>query len=493
MNNLDQILIRRLPVKTETVKKGWFSKETKFALDGTMCDGERLYRVCENGAIEKIDQDKLPNEEGLRLFAVQYDSFDLTFHADLGPEKEGFRWNLKLSGEAKIKDPISFLRKYYYKAKTEPLTVQSFVCALGTRIENLLLDKIILDSIWEWLKRRTEKERSKGTCKQEETDVLTIDNVNIDFTEWAKERNLTEDEFTNAIREKDGTPFGKNGIVNFVVNSVRIFSEEREAARAAQIADDGIRIKQAQQKAAKSAEREEELEKKAHELKLAELDAQMNKLKVGTTEAAFAAFETISNFLGDAISTSGASPFADILKDARRAESGLHLLALARDKKRTGGVTISKNAPSFQTRSLNYRGFTFSSKKTPAIHHGESISSTITTERQNGWLTVLNISEKNEVIPMLPNADFPAVRIAKGEHVLIGDNASNFISEILENASSGTDHLVTIVSDDPLLKVPLPPLGVTLPQAAVAELVLSLEAMDPSKWAADVASFTILP
>ena len=277
------------------------------------------------------------------------------------------------------------------------------------------------------------------------------------------------------------------------MNAVRFFSEERNAAIVAEM--EARKVAEAAERAAleNEAKRKEELKQKRHEVELAELEAQKKKLQGGDTESAFAAFEMISNVLGDSLAKSGASTFADILKDARRAESGLRLLALARDKKRTGGVALSKNAPSFQTRCLNFRSLVFDSKKTPALHHGESLSSTITCGRSDGWLTVLNVSERNEVIPMLPNEDFPSVRVVHGEDVLIGDNASEYIRGISENASSGTDHLIAIVSDAPLLDAPLPSLGGALPAEKATDLVSKLEAMDSGKWAADVISFTVLP
>ena len=434
MSNPDQILIRRLSVKQQTVKKGLFSKETKFALDGAMCDGERLFRVRADNGVEMLDAENLPYVEGLRIFAVQCDSFTLSFLIDLGRERDNYRWDLSLEGKARITNPIAFLHEYYSDAKDAPFTVKSFVDALGTRPGNLLLDRVLHESM----------------------GVLSIDDLNVDVAQWTKERNLTEDAFTNALREKEGTPFGKNGTVDFTVNAVRFFSEERE--------------------------------QRERELKQAELEAQKKKLQGGDTESAFAAFEMISNVLGDAISKSGASPFADILKDARRMESGLRLLALVRDKKSAGGVALSKNAPSFQTRSLS-----FASKKTPVLHHGESLSSTIACGRGDGCLTVLNVSERNEVIPMLPNADFPSVRVARGKDVLIGDDASDYIRGISENASSGTDHLIAIVSDAPLLAAPLPALGEALPAETASELVSKLATMDSGEWAADVISFAILP
>lgn len=481
MSDSPQTLIRRMAVKFETVRKGLFSKESRVVLDGSVDDGERLFCIRANDIAEEVDPKRLPNEDGLRLFAVQCDRFDLFFRIPLGQEKDGFHWYLEIGGKAKIKKEGAFLEQYYSDAKEAPFTTSAFVKALGTVPKNLLLDEILNASM----------------------EVLKLKDLKVDMADWASERNLTEMAFTKALSAKDGTPFfadgDKGAVVDFVVRSVKFVSPERDYAIKSQT-DSAInankeeqdRIKKqeqaAQVKRDNDAKREEELAQKMHELKIAELDAQKNKLQCGDIEAAFAAFEMISNVLGDTVAKSGLGSFVELLKDAKRAESGLRLLALVKDKSKEGGVTLAKKKPSFQARPL-----TFTTKKTPALHNGESLSSVITSERRDGYLTVLNVSECNEIIPMLPNVDFPDVRVARGEATLIGDDASDYIPEIREGASSGTDNLVAIVSDTPLFAAPLSPLGEALPKAAAAELVSRLEALDADAWAADVISFVILP
>ena len=488
MSDSPQTLIRRMAVKSEAVRKGLFSKESRIVLDGSLDDGERLFCIRANDIAEEMDPKKLPNEDGLRLFAVQCDRFDLFFRIPLGQEKDGFHWYLELGGRAKIRKTESFLVQYYSEAKNSPFASHSFIKALGTRPSNLLLDAILHKSM----------------------EVLTLDDLNVDVAKWAKERNLTENAFTEAFAAKDGTPFFKNGdkgsAVEFTVNSVIFASPERDYAIKAQRAEEERKRKEKEEADKKrqadeqrerdndakrkeeDAKREEQRKQKEHELKMAELEAQTKKLQGGDTASAFAAFETISNVLEDVVAKAGTGSFVDLMKDARRAESGLRLLALARDKKRMGGVTLAKKKPSFQARTL-----TFTTKKTPALHNGETLSSVITSERRDGYLTVLNVSECNEIIPMLPNVDFPDVRVARGEETLIGDDASDYIPEIKEGASSGTDNLVAIVSDAPLLAAPLSPLGEALSAAAAAELMSRLEALDAAAWAADVISFIILP
>ena len=254
------------------------------------------------------------------------------------------------------------------------------------------------------------------------------------------------------------------------VNAFRATSADREAAEK----NDNLR--------------DEEIKKKEHELKMAELEAQKKKLEGGDVSDAFAAFEALSNVLEDVVaSKTGNSPFLDILKETKRAESGLRILALVKDKKRAGGVTLAKKKPSFQARLL-----AFTTKKTPALHTNESLASEITNSRRDGYLTILNVSECNDVIPMLPNEVWTAVRIASGEKLIIGDNDSDYIGEITETGTSGVDNLVAIVSDEPLLQS-LPPLFKPLSAQEAEKLVSKLESLDEGAWSADVISFVVLP
>lgn len=222
-----------------------------------------------------------------------------------------------------------------------------------------------------------------------------------------------------------------------------------------------------------------------------ELELQKKNFLTGDTLAATAALEVIANMCGAAVSKARVNPFAELLNDAGKKASSLRLLALVNGKKKkdAGGVTLEKNAPSFQD-----RGGMFVTKKTLVLHEGESLSSCVTCNRDGGYLTVLNISECDEIIPMAPNCDFPdAIRIARGEQVHLGDGECEYLSELYEGASKGTDNYIAIVSNAPLLSSHLPQLGDPLPPDEAAELVSKLEDLGEDEWSADVMSFTILP
>ncbi len=238
-------------------------------------DGEVLFELLPDDTWQFIsDCTDLPfdGRQRLRVFAVQQDPFDLTVKIDLGEAKEGFRWYLEIGGDAKVARPNQFLTRYYAKAKETPFTVQSFIEALGTRPANLLLDKILHDSM----------------------EVLTLDDLTVDVAQWAAERNLTEDAFATALAAKRGTPFfvdGEKGAeVTLNVNSVRFSSPARDeaiAARKKAIEDAAKEKKDAQAKADEDARiardndarRDEQLKEANHQLKLAEIQKRREALE----------------------------------------------------------------------------------------------------------------------------------------------------------------------------------------------------------------------
>lgn len=504
MSDNATILMRRMGVKAETTKKGWFGRESHVVLAGE-CGGDEVLcfvtndgseaRQVVSGKVDELSANGKTLQEGGMLFAVRRTPFYFNTTVEAGKDANNFSWTFKVGGSMEIRRPEAFALKFRGAVNAdEPLFIETFEAWLGTIPSTIMHDKVVVDVL--------------GVMSLQDKDA---ENRYVDMQyRLEQSKEVGEKVVSSALGKAFSDFFGAEGVVDMSVSSFRASSADREAAIAQEKAerDTSIEAQRAeeyrkrkekeeadkrrqeleQRERDNDAKREEQRKQKEHELKMAELEAQTKKLQGGDTASAFAAFETISNVLEDVVAKAGTGSFADLLKDARRAESGLRLLALARDKKRMGGVTLAKKKPSFQARPL-----TFTTKKTPALHNGESLSSVITSERRDGYLTVLNVSEYNEIIPMLPNVDSPDVRVVRGEATLIGDDASDYIPEIRESASSGTDNLVAIVSDAPLLAAPLSPLGEALSAPAAAELVSRLETLDADAWAADVVSFTILP
>lgn len=497
MQDKTTILMRRMGVKTE--KTGWFGRELHLVLDGQCGDSEVLCAVRKDGErahVVKTDENgrfadgQVPASDEL-LFAVRQTPLDIDMMISAGKDSDGYEWFFNVGGKLAIVAPEVFAKELRGDVEQgESLEVWRFVKKLGTILTTVLHDKVTVDVLG------VMSFEDKGADDQ-------YVNIRQSLEAW---RLVNENYVASAVCGAFDTFFKAQGVVKFDATMFRALSPKREEDDARKRKSDQDEIRNAMNRKAQDEKWKKEIAEKEHdqkifeldvqkkirekecELKIAELDAQKKKLQDGDGVAATAAFEAISNLLGDVVSKTGTGAFSALLKDARRAESGLRVLALAKDKKGDGGVALEKKQPSFQARPL-----VFVSKKTPVLHFNESLASVIACGREGGCLTLLNVSECNEIIPLLPNADFPDVRIAKGERILVGDEASAYIREIHEEASSGTDNLVAIVSDEPLLESPLPPWGAALSSAAAAELVAKLESMDGGAWAADIISFAILP
>lgn len=485
MADSSQVLIRRLSVEY----KGIFSrKPVIIGWTANENPNEALCRVSGDGTtaveIKDITEAFKDGKEGDAFFAVFRAPFEFSWKVNAGADAQNFNWTFDVSGFATIKRPELFAA-VFRGIVTDNNSYSSDMLEkhLGTIPSTVMHDKIIVDVL--------------GVLAICDKDV---DGCYVDMKyRLERSKEVGERVVSSALNAVFCQVVDSDNVVVTNVNTFRAISADREAAekkKAEMIAKaEADRRKEeaenvARQKIAreKDNQRDEERKQKEHELKMAELEAQKKKLEGGDAASAFAAFEMISNVLEDVVaSNAGNSPFTDILKDAKRAEAGLRILALVKDKKRSGGVTLAKKKPSFQARPL-----AFTTKKTPALHTNESLSSEITNSRRDGYLTILNVSECNDVIPMLPNEDWTAVRIASGEKVIIGDDDSDYIGEITETGTSGVDNLVAIVSDEPLLQS-FPPLLRPLSAQEAEKLVSKLESLDEGAWSADVISFVVLP
>ena len=532
-----KILIRRMGTKTEEFSKGFLrGRETKVSLDGTLATEEQLCLVSNDGEkAEVVTLEDIPVLCGERqalaagdmLFAVFRPPFSFRMSITAGNDADGFLWLFEVEGRLEIRKPASFARTFRGEVvKEKPLTAPVFEEMLmrETIAETTLHDKILVDVLGVM---------SLGERDGEDRYVDMQGRLN-------QERGVGEKYVASAVAEAFDEYFGEEGVVALKVTSFRarspecemeiakrkdwlkqqeleatlkeieaqekrIAAEQAEAERAHRVRDEADRRKkeledekhktdlarlQAERERIKAEEvqvaekrrREAEVAARKHEVELAELEAQKKKLEKGG-ESAFEALEMLSNALGNAVAQNGAGTLAGLLQEARRTEAGLKVIALSKDRKRRGGGVKFQKLK--RTRGL---------VMTSVLHCGETLASAIESGR-GGFLTLLNVSETNEIVPMLPNGDFPDVRISRGGRILVGDDASEYIPEIHESASSGTDHLVAIVSDRPLLDGPLayPDDVGPLSGPEASRLVAKLASMDDSEWAADVLSFHILP
>lgn len=526
------ILMRRMGVKAEIVSKGGFGgflggKETHVLLDGGLSPEEKLCLVSNDGnKAEVIAAEDVPvlyrqKQElaaGDMLFAVFCPPFNFHMSIAAGEDADGYSWFFDVGGMLEILKPAAFARTFRgVVGKDAPLAAAAFEEMLGTMPATILHDKVLVDVLGVM---------SLGEKDGEDQYVDMRKRLN-------QEKGVGEKYVASAVSGTFDEFFGEEKVVAMKVTSFHAHSPECEKEIARRIEAEVERVKYVRKKEEadrlaqeEAASRQKELEDEIHQtnlereriernrlqeqekidaekrkreeklaamkidVEMAELQAQKKKLEGGGVESAFEAFETLANVLGNTVAGNGGGTFAGLLQEARRTEAGLKVLAVSKDrKKRSGGVKLLKNTRTYGTRAIGTRGFIL----TPTLKYGEALSSTIVSERKNGYLTVLNVSEKNEIVPMLPNENFPDVRIANGERLLIGDDKSDLIREIHEGAQSGTDHLVAIISDQPLLDGPLPTFGEALSPAEANRFATKLASLDDAEWSADVMSFKIFP
>ena len=543
MPDKNTILMRRMGVKAENVRKGGFSgflggQETHVVLDGGLATEEVLCLVSNDGErAEVVKAAEVPilcgQKQGLEagdmLFAIFRPPFDFHMNIAAGEDADGYPWFFKVGGMLEILKPTAFARTFRgVVGKETPLTSVAFEELLGTMPATILHDKVLVDvlgvmSLGEkdgeerYVDMRKRLNQEKGVGEKYVTSA-----VSETFDEFFGEENVAamkvtsfhahspecEKEIARRIEEE-------KQIIAEEIGRQRAEKEKNEAARRAREEEERRqkeleaekhltnlereriernRLQEQEKIDAVKRKREEELDAMKADVAMAELQAQKKKLEGGGVESAFEAFETLANVLGNTVTGNGGGTFAGVLQEARRTEAGLKVLAVAKDrKKRSGGVKLLKNKRTYGTRTIGTRGFVFSTALTPALHHNEPLSSTIVCERCGGYLTLLNVTEKNEVVPMLPNTDFPEVRVEAGSRTLVGDEASELIDKISEAGTSGTDHLVAIVSDQPLLDGPFPTFGEALPPADANRFATRLASLDDAEWSADVMSFRIFP
>lgn len=389
--------------------------------ENKLAEGECLYRLVD-GKFEPVKNPaELPYLQGLRLFAVQCDPFPLSFLIDLGRERDHYRWDLALAGKTKIKDPAAFLLEYYSDAKEAPFTVQSFIEALGTRPENLLLDTILHESM----------------------RVRAIDDLNLDVARWAKDRNLTEDAFTTAFSEKTGTPFSENGTMKFTVNSVRFSSPERDKAIADAQKTGDMAAATLQKNAEDIAALQQEIEKAKLNNQKAEIEAKTASLQA-KSKAFLENADALDKLMNMDFANGKAPILGKLLAAAGREDAVARILAAADASVRAGEQIKMDLEPRYRAIGPRLR------EMKQGCLYGLSIESP-----QNGHLAVLDICDDNSVIPVVPCLDSKtrSAFVRKGQNVFIGQASSPWLTEPFEQYdNSGMDRFVAFVTDKPVLR-----------------------------------------
>lgn len=280
MQDKTTILMRRMGVKTEKVRKGLFGHELRLSLDGKCGRTEVLCVVCKDGTNARVvnadkqgifaDCGKAPTDSEL-LFAVVRTPFYFDMAISAGKDADGFEWYFKVGGMLEITKPEIFAGKF--RGEGDSLDVTTFESRLGTIPSTVLHDQITVDVL--------------GVMSLEDkgADEKYAD-IRKNLEAW---RSTNEAFVASAIDSAFKSFFGVDGVARLDVSEFHAQSPMREEAIAKEKAAGEKTVRDQIAKAesdraaadAKQAEEErraEELRDREHQLKLAELDKKIAAL-----------------------------------------------------------------------------------------------------------------------------------------------------------------------------------------------------------------------
>ena len=443
----DPVFIRRIATRTETVRKGLFGHEKRVVPAEETQPDESLWRVVrapDGTLFAEFFEPGPPPGEPFELYAVSSAPRLVEWVVDLGRDANGFGWQLDLRGEVSVRDARDLLSSAAWKfpdRAAPAFGASGLLEMLGDVPKDIVLNKIKCDVVG-LMKISDSVPGPDGTP------------VPFDMAGWAEERAMTCDAFSDALRRHAGTPFSEadGALLTIRVNGYGFRSPDREKA-----VDEEIRER--------------------------------------TDRLASAATEAVSDLLSDLANLALSETTVDsvkVLDAAGRKEAGLRLAALAsRQERARPGVVALGHDESFVIRERRLGPMRV---RRPALREGRRYSLDIRSRRA-GFLTLLDIDERDLVCPVLPNSDATNVRVRAGDSVPVGCPGSPWMALPLEEcSSSGTETLVALVTEEPLLSPDeTVPFGEELPAETAAALLGRLEALPRDAWNAAVLSFEILP
>jgi hypothetical protein len=416
------------------------------------------------------------------VYAVRSDSFDLSFKISLGNNLDGYDCFLKLQGSATIRDLGRFLQEIrssnsFTKNKFK-YSANLFVDRYCKGIENLILEKL-----------RTDLEVTGPTDLADK-----LQNTSKNKDPWPK---------ALGIGTKEEMQF-EGATIDFNVRSADFSCPEGERiAKAIAIAEEKRRKeeeKRRKEEEDKKQRQQDQLDDQDHEIKVAKKKLDLDKINAereqvinGMKHAPVSEVASILSLVMNLVDKKDSLDPLSLLKAAGRKEVGMNIAALAGKKARTksGVVEILHGEEfSYQPRRLVKEEKVSQPVLLEKSHYSINIAS-----KRSGFLTLLDIDENNFVCPILPNDEVPNAHISAGKTESVGKADSAWIREhLVEVASSGTETIVAIVAERPLLRPEeLVSFGDELPASVAAALLDRLSKLGQDNWDAAVLSFAIKP
>ena len=455
------MLMRRLGVKAETNKKGWFGHESRIVLDGECGDDEVLCALRNNGEGARIltvgkdgvfAEGQLP-QDGDMLFAVRRTPFKFGATIPAGTDADNNKWSFDLHGRAEILDPVAFAVKFRGDvSRDKPLFVDQLGVGLGTIPATAMHDKVLCDVLGVMALQdevgREEEASNKGRY------------VDLQYR-LEESKEVGETIVSEALCSAFTTFFGGvKDVVSMAVSSFLPFSADREAKLSAEEQHDAQIRKNAVDIAALQ-----------HDLDMAKLNNERAKIEADTE-----ALKVKSKLLLD--NAEVLDRLMNMNFAAWNAPDLERLLALAGKEDAVGKIMSAVN--SLARADLPVKLTLESSVSTRAVgprrqvmKQGGLYSLDVRVPCE-GHLTVLDICDGNGIVPLVPCIDSKtkSAFVHAGQTVAIGRPDSPWIPDAFEQYDkSGTDRFVAFVTEEPLLSFDESvPFGDELPQNAIRVL-----------------------
>lgn len=402
------------------------------------------------------------------FFAVRRLPFEAELEVPLEKDANGHRWLLKFLGRTEIRDFGRFAA--HFRGHGGNLGVEDFLRDLGTRPQTELVHAV---------------SKYFGTMALDEKDT---NGAYADVTRLAQYRFMTEEAFSGLFGKLFAEQFGGTGVVSWKVTAWKVASPDRDAA-----AEEEERLeKLRRQQALELAELQHQAEVANRQQDVARKEAAANALKA-CSEGLFSKGKPaamLTALVNLDLAADAAPDLKAALETMGTAMASERLLALAGDGRRNDRVPSNKVLEVGGTRTRSV-GPVRTRMKEGGCYHLEM------TFPRDGYLTLLDIGENGDVVPMLPilESEGTSTRVRAGQRVEFGTKASPWYKDSFEQYDNGgVDNFVAIVADEPvLLEEETTEFGESLPAETVGKVLWRLEKKSPGTWASWVLQVRIEP
>ena len=464
------VLMRRLGLKSEKVKTGWFRSNVRTVLDGECGNDDVLCALRNDGGnarILAVGKDGVLSEELLpedvdMLFAVRRTPFKFGAKVSAGTDSDNNKWTYDLHGRAEIINPVAFAVKFRGDVSFDrPLLVDQLGVGLGTIPATAMHDKVLCDVL--------------GVMALQDEVGKELEPVNkgryVDMQYRLEEsKEVGETLVAEALSNAFTTFFdGIKGVVSMTVSSFRAFSVDREAKLSADERHDAQIRKDAADIAALQ-----------HDLEVAKLNNEKAKIEADTealkakSKSLMDNAEALDRLMNMNFAVGNAPNLEKLLALAGKEDAVGTIMSTVNSLSSADSHVVLEIKSNVSTRAVGPRR--------KVMKQGGLYSLSIRVPR-DGHLTVLDVCDGNAIVPLVPCVDSTTKSsfVYAGQAVTFGCSDSPWFQEAFEQYdSSGTDRFVAFVTKEPLFSFDESvSFGDELPQSLVRILAEQIAKLQP--------------